>query len=171
MDKVNRDNFGACFPTVAAKAPGTLEFVQRQMVERLRGLCEKEFDNILQNRSVVPKLNELELLLSDATTRKQSATEVPIPPHTLPAAAVLDAHLAPHLASQQSQLNARLQTVQSHNAQLFDEIQAQRAEIEALLGAVERTLSDMDGASALLDEVVEELAQETRSAEVEMSGT
>jgi kinetochore protein NNF1 len=61
--------------------------------------------------------------------------------------------------------------VQSHNAQLFDEIQAQRAEIEALLGAVERTLSDMDGASALLDEVVDELAQETRAAEVEMSGT
>ena len=40
LDKVSRDNFGACFPTVAARAPGTLEFVQRQMVERLRGLCE-----------------------------------------------------------------------------------------------------------------------------------
>jgi len=83
----------------------------------------------------------------------------------------LEAHLAPHLASQQSQLNARLQTVQSHNTQLFDEIQAQRAEIEALLGAVERTLSDMDGASALLDEVVDDLGQETRTAELEMPGT
>jgi hypothetical protein len=41
LDKVVRgDNFGACFPTVAARAPGTLEFVQRQMVDRLRGLCE-----------------------------------------------------------------------------------------------------------------------------------
>jgi len=84
---------------------------------------------------------------------------------------VLDAHLAPHLAAQQSQLNAKLQTVQSQNARLFDEIQAQRAEIEELLGAVERTLEDMDGASALLDEVVEELAEETRTAEMEMSGT
>ena len=41
LDKVNgSDNFGACFPTISAKAPGTLEFVRRQMVERLRGLCE-----------------------------------------------------------------------------------------------------------------------------------
>lgn len=41
LDKVARGgNFGACFPTVAARAPGTLEFVQRQMVDRLRGLCE-----------------------------------------------------------------------------------------------------------------------------------
>lgn len=84
---------------------------------------------------------------------------------------MLDAHLAPHLAAQQSQLNAKLQTVQSQNTRLFDEIQAQRAEIEELLGAVERTLEDMDGASALLDDVVEELAEETRTAEVEMSGT
>lgn len=61
--------------------------------------------------------------------------------------------------------------MQSHNTQLFDEIQAQRAEIEALLGAVERTLSDMDGASALLDEVVDDLGQETRTAELEMPGT
>ena len=61
--------------------------------------------------------------------------------------------------------------MQSQNAQLFDDIQAQRAEIESLLGAVERVLADMDGASALLDDVVEDLARETRAAEVEMSGT
>lgn len=38
LDKINKDNFASCFPTIAAKAPGTLEFVQRQMVERLGGL-------------------------------------------------------------------------------------------------------------------------------------
>ncbi|KAK3357032.1 Nnf1-domain-containing protein [Lasiosphaeria hispida] len=174
LDKVSRDNFGACFPTVAARAPGTLEFVQRQMVDRLRGLCEKEFTSILQSRAVVPKLNELESLLSDAARRKQTSeanNEVPIPPHTLPADAVLAAHLAPHLAAQQSQLNARLQNVQADNVRLFDDIQAQRAEIEALLSAVESVLVDMDGASALLDDVVDDLAQETRTAEMEMSGT
>ena len=82
---------------------------------------------------------------------------------------MLDAHLAPHLAAQQSQLNARLQTVQAHNARLFDEIQAQRAEMEALLAGVERTLADMDGASALLDDVAADLARETRQAEAEMA--
>jgi hypothetical protein len=39
------------------------------------------------------------------------------------------------------------------------------------LGAVEKVLSDMDEANALLEGVVEVLAQETRSIEVEMSGT
>lgn len=38
LDKINKENFGACFPTISDKAPGTLEFVQRQMVERLGGL-------------------------------------------------------------------------------------------------------------------------------------
>lgn len=38
LDKISKDNFAACFPTIAARAPGTLEFVQRQMVERLGGL-------------------------------------------------------------------------------------------------------------------------------------
>lgn len=38
LDKIDRDNFAACFPTIRERAPGTLEFVQRQMVERLGGL-------------------------------------------------------------------------------------------------------------------------------------
>ena len=28
LDKINGDNFAACYPTVAQRAPGTLEFVQ-----------------------------------------------------------------------------------------------------------------------------------------------
>jgi len=39
LDKISRDNFAACFPTIATRAPGTLEFVQRQMVERLGAQC------------------------------------------------------------------------------------------------------------------------------------
>ena len=91
--------------------------------------------------------------------------------HLLPADDILAAHLAPHLASQQGQLNARLQTTQGHNAQLFEGIQAQRREIEALLGGVEKVLADMDGASGLLADVVDDLAQESRTMEVEMSGS
>ncbi|KAK0753334.1 Nnf1-domain-containing protein [Schizothecium vesticola] len=168
LDKVVRGgNFGACFPTVAARAPGTLEFVQRQMVDRLRGLCEKEFDNILQSRNVIPKLNELETLLLDAQARKESSgdgDDPPIPPHTLPAPTILAAHLAPHLTHHHAQLTAKLGATQADNAALFADIQAQRREIEALLAGVERTLADMDAASGLLGEVVGELVVETRQA-------
>ncbi len=91
-------------------------------------------------------------------------------PHTLPAPQILAAHMAPHLASQQSQLNAKLQTIQAHNAQLFDEIESQRRGIEGILEAVESTLADMDGANKLLGDVADELAQETRDVEMEMGG-
>jgi kinetochore protein NNF1 len=67
--------------------------------------------------------------------------------------------------AQQSQLNAKLQNTQAANAQLWEEIEAQRAEMEALLAGVEKVLRDVDGANGLLGEVVEELAEETRVAE------
>jgi kinetochore protein NNF1 len=92
-------------------------------------------------------------------------------PHLLPAETVLAAHLAPHLAAQQSQLNAKLQTSQAHNRKLFEEIQAQRAELTALVVEVERAVADVEGANGLLGEVGEELAGETRAVEVEMGGT
>lgn len=79
--------------------------------------------------------------------------------------------MAPHLASQQSQLNAKLQTIQSHNVALFDEIRAQREEAARLLVGVEKVLADVDGANGLLDEVAGELAAESRDVEIEMAGT
>lgn len=92
-------------------------------------------------------------------------------PHLLPADAVLAAHLAPHLALQQSQLNAKLQTTQAHNAKLFADIQKQRAELEALVSLLEKLFADIDGAIGALDGVADDLAKETRTVEVEMSGT
>ncbi|KAK3302380.1 Nnf1-domain-containing protein [Chaetomium strumarium] len=168
LDKINRDNFAACFPTIAARAPGTLEFVQRQMVERLGGLWNREFETIMSNRQVVARLNELEGLVGDAARRRLEAGDgaaPPVAPHTLPAETILSAHLNPHLAHQRSQLNAKLQNTQASNAKLWEEIQAQRSEMEALLAGVEKILRDMDGANVLLGEVVEELAEETRGAE------
>ncbi|KAK1769328.1 Nnf1-domain-containing protein [Phialemonium atrogriseum] len=173
LERVSWDNVAACYPTVAARAPATLRAVQGQMVGLLREKCDREFESILQNRNVVAKLNELESLVGDAARRKSENPdrEPPVPPHLLPADDVLAAHLAPQLASQQSQLNARLQTAQAHNARLFEEIRAQRAEAAELVAAVERVLADMDGASELLGGVADDLAAEARAVEVEMSGT
>jgi kinetochore protein NNF1 len=91
-------------------------------------------------------------------------------PHLLPPDQILAAHLSPHLASQQSQLNAKLQTVQSHNLALFEEIRQQREEARRMLDAVERVLADVAGANGLLDGVVGELATESRGIERGMVG-
>lgn len=161
-------------------------------------LCQDEFGRTLERYEVIAKLNELESLVGDAAQRRKTMTTTtttttktmgasrkgkgregdepekstlqrPAPPHMLPAEAVLAAHLAPHLASQQSQLNARLQNTQAANVGLWEDIGAQRAEIEGLLGALEGTLMDVDGASGLMDGVpAEELARESRAMEAEM---
>ncbi|KAI0598555.1 Nnf1-domain-containing protein [Biscogniauxia sp. FL1348] len=174
LAKISWDNFAACYPTVAARAPNVLRAVQKQMVDRLGVLCKKEFDSILQARNAVAKLNELENLVGEAERRREEAgedAEPPVPPHMLPADQVLAAHLAPHLAQQQSQLNAKLQTTQAHNAKLFDEIQRQRAEIQSLVGLLEKVFEDIDGANGMMDGVVDELATETRAVEVELAET
>lgn len=203
LTKISPENFASCYPTVAAQAPGVLAQVQRSMVDRFADLCNQEFGRVQARYNVVPKLNELEGLVSDAERRRRAQASAarrktkgkgkeraggeaegvggggdddddgdkkPTPPHLLPADAILSAHLAPHLASQQSQMNAKLQNTQAANFALWDEIQKQRAEVDELLGALERALADVDGAAALLDEVpAEELARESMAVEAEMT--
>ncbi|KAI1187024.1 Nnf1-domain-containing protein [Nemania serpens] len=173
LAKISWDNFAACYPHIAAHAPATLRAVQSQMVDRLRSLCKKEFDSVQQSRNVVAKLNELESLVSEAARRRKEAgegVEPPVPPHTLPPDEVLAAQLAPHLAQQQSQLNAKLQTTQAHNAKLSEDIQRQRAEITSLVSLLEKALEDVDDANRMMDDVGDDVARETRTIEVEMAG-
>ncbi|KKP01582.1 hypothetical protein THAR02_06330 [Trichoderma harzianum] len=172
LGKLKWDNFAACYPTVASRAEPVLKQIQAQMVEKLGEKCEKEFESILVTRQVVPKLNDLETLISEATHRRISAppdAPKPTPPHLLPAKDILSAHLAPSLASHQSLLNARLQTAQSHNAILYEQIQGQRAEIEKLLDSLEATVGDVKSANAALEPVVAQLAREAREADKTVS--
>ncbi|KAI0840521.1 Nnf1-domain-containing protein [Hypoxylon sp. FL0890] len=172
LGKISWDNFAACYPTIAAQSPAVLRAVQKQMVDRLGALCKKEFDSVLQGRNVVAKLNELDSLVSEAERRRDEAgvgAEAPIPPHMLPPDQILAAHLAPHLAQQQSQLNAKLQTVQAHNAKLFSDIQKQRAEMQSLMALLQKVFEDIDGANGQIDDVADDLAKETRTVEAEMT--
>ncbi|RFU75183.1 hypothetical protein TARUN_7083 [Trichoderma arundinaceum] len=168
LGKLKWDNFAACYPTVAKRAEPVLKQVQAQMIEKLGEKCEKEFESILITRQVVPKLNDLEALIADATHRRISSqpdAPKPTPPHLLPARDILAAHLAPSLVSHQSVLNARLQTAQSHNAILYEQIQSQRAEIERLLDSLEAAVGDVKSANAALEPVVDQLAREAREAD------
>ncbi|KAM0249427.1 hypothetical protein ACHAP5_002816 [Fusarium lateritium] len=163
LGKVGWGNVAGCYPTIAKRAEGVLRQVQGQMVDKLGEKCEKEFENIMVSRQVVPKLNDLESLISDASRRRAgSKAEPPTPPHLLPPSTILAAHLTPSLTAHQSQLNARLQTTQSQNALLHDEVQRQREEIRALLDALETVVADVQGANDALRPVVDDVAAETR---------
>lgn len=79
LGKISWDNFSSCYPTIASQAPAVLKAVQKQMVDRLAQLCNKEFDLIMANRNVVAKLNELEGLVADATIRREENCDTPGP--------------------------------------------------------------------------------------------
>ncbi|KAM0199183.1 hypothetical protein ACHAPA_001583 [Fusarium lateritium] len=163
LGKVGWGNVAGCYPTIAKRAEGVLRQVQGQMVDKLGEKCEKEFENIMVSRQVVPKLNDLESLISDASRRRVgSKAEPPTPPHLLPPSTILAAHLTPSLTAHQSQLNARLQTTQSQNALLHDEVQRQREELRTLLDALEAVVADVQGANDALRPVVDDVAAETR---------
>ncbi|KAK4458427.1 Nnf1-domain-containing protein [Cladorrhinum samala] len=185
LDKLSSPaNFASCFPTIASKAPGTLDNVQRQMVDRLGGLWQREFQRILESRDVVRKLNELEGLVAEAQRRrKEGGGKVPVPPHTLPAETVLKAHLRQGAAELRESLQERLKQVQRGNSALFDEIRRQREEMEGMLKGVERVVGDLQGANEVLggsDEkggvtaagggLMDEVAAETRGAEADVEG-
>ncbi|KFA55848.1 hypothetical protein S40293_01950 [Stachybotrys chartarum IBT 40293] len=171
LAKLSWDNLAGCYPTVARRAEPVLRQVQAQMVEKLGDKCEKEFDNIMAARQVVPKLNDLESLVSEAAQRRaeSSPSSPPTPPHLLPPSTILAAHRAPSLAAHQSQLNARLQTTQSRNAALFDEVRRQREEIDLLLAQLEAAVDDVKAANQALGTVVPQIAAEARQSHVHMA--
>jgi kinetochore protein NNF1 len=86
-------------------------------------------------------------------------------PHTLPPAPLINAHVSPLYRSQQSQLNAKLQTTQSQNASLMEEIRRQRVEIESLLKGVEGLVGDLEGSGERLESEMDGLSGRAREAE------
>ncbi|KAG0646910.1 hypothetical protein D0Z07_6468 [Hyphodiscus hymeniophilus] len=177
LRSVSYDSFAACFPLIASQAPEALRTVHN-MSRRGRGDGEEtlrskqdEFQRIIEEKSVVTNLNKLDDLVTDAKRRKARATsdEPPIPPHTLPASTIISAHLAPLQASQQSQLNAKIQTISSQNAGLVKTLTAQRSEIESLVGMLEGVVRDLEQAGGLLQAEGGQLAQGAREAEVAMA--
>jgi kinetochore protein NNF1 len=89
-------------------------------------------------------------------------------PHKLPPQEILAAHLTPALVAHQSQLNARLQTTQSHNAALFEKVRAQRDEIDGLLDLLEAAVADVRAANEALAPVVTGVAEEARQGEADL---
>ncbi|CZR68477.1 uncharacterized protein PAC_18376 [Phialocephala subalpina] len=168
LKSISYTSFSSCFPQISVQASQALQGMHSGMISRLGDFAREEFEMILQERGVVERLNSLDDLISDAKKRKARAiegeieAEAPIPPHTLPPTPLIHSHTLPLHIAQNSQLNARLQTQQSMNANLIQDIRAQREEIERLLKLVEQAGGDLDNAGERLQEKVGELSSEGR---------
>ena len=89
-------------------------------------------------------------------------------PHTLPPQSLYLAHLAPYLASTQSQLETKLQSVQVENEQLAKGVERQRDEVERLVSGLEAVIADLEGANSAMSDAVE--GSEIRKEAVELDG-
>ena len=141
-------NFSTCFPTPAKYCPTALEGVWKQLNTRLEEECSKDFEKILEERSVIEGLNQWDALIEDARRRKNRAVEGESPgrpPHTLTADELYTAHLTPFLQEAAIELESRLQNTQRENQQRMQIIEAQRAEIEQLVAGLEGVVSDIEG--------------------------
>lgn len=70
LARLSYANVAACYPTIAARSAATLRSMQGQMVSLLESRGRREFEQVLEGRDVVRKLNELEGLVAEAGRRR-----------------------------------------------------------------------------------------------------
>lgn len=86
----------------------------------------------------------------------------------LPPQSLYLAHLAPYLASTQSQLETELQSVQAENEQLAKGVERQKDEVERLVSGLEAVIADLEGANSAMNDVVE--GSDVRKEAMELDG-
>ncbi|PWY86351.1 MIND kinetochore complex component Nnf1 [Aspergillus sclerotioniger CBS 115572] len=162
-------NFSGCFPTPAKHVPASLESVWRQLNAKLEESAKAEFEDILSERDAVRQLNELDRLVGEARYRKERGEgEESVAPHTLSPEELYRAHLLPCLMETQSDLDAKIESVQTENVELAGKVQAQRLEIESLLSGLEAVVADLEGAAAAATQFTSE--NQLRQEAAQMDG-
>ncbi|RMZ85279.1 hypothetical protein DV738_g173, partial [Chaetothyriales sp. CBS 135597] len=141
-------NFSACFPTPAKYCPTALEGVWKQLNQRLQDECKRDFDKILEERSVVEGLNQWDALLEDARRRRDRSTtgEPPARPmHSLSADELYTARLTPFLQQAHTELQGKLGESQRENERMMSTIRQQQQDIESLMSKLEAVVKDLEG--------------------------
>ncbi|KAF1992007.1 Nnf1-domain-containing protein [Aulographum hederae CBS 113979] len=173
LKRISYDNFASCFPTPAKYRPETMDAFWRDFTGRLEGVCKSQFESLIEDRSVVAGLNELDRLVAEAgkrrDTAKESGAELPVPPHTLPPSELHHAHLHPFLNAQQEHLQGELSATQASNAKIIDNVSRQRSEMEALVRGLEEVVKDLEASAAMLGaEEVSALVDDIKAMDTEM---
>lgn len=136
------DKFSSSFPTYSKTKDGTTHLVnsQKQVCEFFAGLSHKEFENLLSDRQVKEKLDELDELIAEANARLEQKLSsnnndeaeniMDVPISELPPQELLDCSLYTERQNAIDQLDARLNKIKSANQGLVDEIMQLEDEIK-----------------------------------------
>nr|XP_023908584.1 uncharacterized protein LOC112020256 [Quercus suber] len=170
-------NFSACFPTPAQAVPTSMQLLHEQFTAKLSENFHREFANILEDRNVIPSLNELDRLVEDARRRKEksisegSQAALPTPPHTLPPASLYLSHLAPTLTQHSTTISAEQSDVENENVELLARVMQQRKDISAMVQGLENVVADLNASVVTLNQQpadIEALKEECRDADDEL---
>lgn len=77
-------SFASCFPTPARVKPDVLKDLHRQFTSDLGRQMQLNFDVILEDNDVIPRLNELDRLILEAKKRRAEAGQDPTSPRVVP---------------------------------------------------------------------------------------
>lgn len=164
-------NFASCYPTPSSAVPGSMKQLHEQFTGKLAEYMRREFENILEDRNVVPSLNELDRLIENAKRRKARAAEKGdggevVPPHTLPAQQLYISHLAPRLKGYDTEIKARQEALAGENQELIERVMQQRRDIQRLMEGLEGVVGDLNGSvKALVPEEMEGLREGNREVD------
>nr|POF15499.1 polyamine-modulated factor 1 [Quercus suber] len=144
-------NFSACFPTPAQAVPTSMQLLHEQFTAKLSENFHREFANILEDRNVIPSLNELDRLVEDARRRKEksisegSQAALPTP--------------------------AEQSDVENENVELLARVMQQRKDISAMVQGLENVVADLNASVVTLNQQpadIEALKEECRDADDEL---
>ena len=129
----------------------------------------------MKDRNVIALLNSLDRLIHEARLRKQAASSGehndPIPPHTLPPSALVNAHLASFLSDTTTSITTETARLEAQNAQMMEQIKRQRGEMEGLVSGLEGVVRDLERSAGMVqDGSVGELVAEVKMVEEELRG-
>ncbi|KAF3937211.1 hypothetical protein ABW19_dt0205753 [Dactylella cylindrospora] len=183
LSGITLENWNKCFPTPVAKRSEQMKEVRKKFCEIYELNVRKNFDEIIASRKLLASLDNLDILISEAQTRKTqfleanpesaqaadpakqespesnpTATAHPQPPPPLSEFTPSDlymSHLYPLLQIQSNRLESLRSQQQASIDKLIKRREDQQKEIQELIATLERRLAVVDEAAEGVKEICE----------------
>ncbi|CAI4044004.1 MIND complex subunit NNF1 SKDI_10G3120 [Saccharomyces kudriavzevii IFO 1802] len=147
------DKVSSCFPQYVNSKQGAINVAncQRQLTEFWTELCQREFKEIMEERSVEQRLNDLDELISEAkeryTDRDDVGGEAPAIDE-LSSKELVDCHIYSQRIHAVHEIDGRLAKVNEMNDQLARELEDLEAQVDVEKNEINKMYDEYLGSHA-----------------------
>ncbi|OLL22991.1 mRNA cleavage and polyadenylation factor CLP1 [Neolecta irregularis DAH-3] len=169
VSRLTRERLAQCFPLVAQESAESLDSIHGSILDFLKEHGAVQFQEVMERRQTVQKLNELDQLIEDAKLRKDTGCESAKLPDNLSPELLVEAHLMPLKKKRLESLQGNLK----QNDSMLREITENRSQITQMMATIEKSVDALESAAqsiqglvdrTVLEELVKEL--EVRKCEI-----